>query len=683
MNPSPTESSRDATQAAQEAQDLRDQIRRHDYLYYVVDSPEITDAQYDRLYRRLEHLELLYPELVTPDSPTQRVGGTPLEKFGQRQHSIPMLSLSNIFDDGEFFDFDTRVRRGLGIGENISYMVEPKLDGVAVELVYQDGSLVSASTRGDGYVGEDVTANIRTISCIPLSLLPSGFFARVPLIELRGEIFMHRADFDVLNRERDELGLLAFANPRNAAAGSIRQLDPKVTASRPLKFLCHSAGRIDGPVPATQMDLLGAVVGLGIPSNLENSRVCDSAESVVQHYRRLQELRPDLPYEIDGAVVKVNSLYQQQSLGIKTRSPRWAVAFKFEPIQAVTKILRIDIGVGRTGSMTPVAIMEPVNVAGVRVSRATLHNQDEIDRKDIREGDTVVVQRAGDVIPEVVRVLKELRSPDAVPYRIPDRCPVCNSHAVRIQGQAVKRCMNVSCPARLKETVRHFSSRTAMDIEGLGTKLIEQLVDRGLIKDPSDLYSLSSTTLSALDRMAERSASNILNSLERSKSVPADRFLFSLGIPLVGEYVARILINAFGDINTIMKRDSHQLKQIHGIGPEVAQSVETFFDEPRNLEMIQRLFRAGVNPIELESSPSSLTSRLNGKTFVFTGTMTMPRAEARRVVQAAGAQVGASVTRKTDYLVSGVEPGSKYLKAQELGIKILNEGEFRTLVGIE
>jgi DNA ligase (NAD+) len=682
MDPFLAESSQNITQAAQEVQDLKDQIRRHDHLYYVLDSPEITDAQYDSLFKRLDQLELRYPELVTSDSPTQRVGGKALEKFGQWQHSLPMLSLSNIFQDAEFLDFDLRVRKALEIQENISYMVEPKLDGVAVELVYQDGFLVSGSTRGDGYVGEDVTANIRTIGAIPLKLLSFGFFAAVPLIELRGEVFMHRSDFDLLNRERDELGLPAFANPRNAAAGSIRQLDPKITASRPLKFLCHSSGRIDGPVPHTQMDLLEAVVQLGIPGNLENSKVCDGVESVVRHYRQLQELRPKLPYEIDGAVVKLNSLHYQKSLGIKTRSPRWAVAFKFEPIQAVTKILRIDIGVGRTGSMTPVAIMEPVNVAGVRVSRATLHNQDEIDRKDIREGDTVVVQRAGDVIPEVVRVLKELRALDAPPYRIPDSCPVCNSHAVRIDGQAVKRCINVSCPARLKETVRHFASRSAMDIEGLGTKLIEQLVDRGLIKDPSDLYSLDSVALSSLDRMAERSASNILHSLERSKSVPADRFLYSLGIPLVGEYVARVLINAFRDIDTIMKRDSSQLQQVHGIGPEVAQSVETFFDEPRNREMIQRLFRAGVEPVRLETTPSTSKVSLNGKTLVFTGTMTMPRMEAKRAVEAVGGSVGSSVTRKTDYLVAGDEPGSKYVKAQEIGVKIINESEFRMLVEI-
>ena len=682
MDPSFFATQRVRQEAARDVEDLRNQIRHHDHLYYVLDSPEITDAQYDVLFKRLEELEQRHPELVSSDSPTQRVGGKPLEKFGQCQHSVPMLSLSNIFHDAELADFDLRVRKALGIDGVVSYVVEPKLDGVAIELVYRDSILVSGSTRGDGYVGEDVSANIRTIKAIPLRLRSSGFFSGVPLIELRGEIFMHRSDFDLLNRERDELGLPPFANPRNAAAGSIRQLDPKMAALRPLKFLSHSAGRIEGPVPPTQMDFLEAMHHLGLPTNLDNTRVCYGTESVRKHYYTLREIRQELPYEIDGAVVKVNSMNHQKLLGIKTRSPRWAVAFKFEPIQAITKIIGIEIGVGRTGSMTPVAIMEPVNVAGVRVSRATLHNQDEIDRKDIREGDTVVIQRAGDVIPEVVRVLPHLRPADSRPYQIPDRCPVCNSHAVRIHGQVVKRCVNASCPARLKETIRHFASRNAMDIDGLGTKLIEQLVERRLIKDPSDLYALDLTTLASLNRMAERSGSNILESIERSKIVPADRFLYSLGIPLVGEYIARVLMQAFGDVDTIMEKNSSQLQEIYGIGPEVAQSVETFFGEPRNRVMIERLCGAGLRPVGFEAVSSTSLTPLSGKTVVFTGTISMPRTEAKLAVEAAGGKVGASVTTKTDYVVTGAEPGSKLDKALKIGVQILSEEEFRVLAGI-
>jgi DNA ligase (NAD+) len=671
----PPESTRDVD-------DLREQIRHHDYLYYVLDSPEISDAEYDRLFRKLEELEERYPELVTPDSPTQRVGGQPLEKFAQRQHAMPMLSLSNIFEETEFLDFDARVKRNLRVSGNVSYVVEPKLDGVAVELVYQDGMLVSGSTRGDGYVGEDITLNVRTIRAIPLKLHSSGFFADVPLIEVRGEVFMHRSDFDMLNQERDESGLPAFANPRNAAAGSIRQLAPKITASRPLKFLAHSTGRIEGSLPVTQQDLLESLFDLGIPANLENTRACDEVESALLHYRKLREIRSGLPYEIDGAVVKVNSLNYQQLLGTKTRSPRWAVAFKFAPIQALTKILRIEIGVGRTGSMTPVAIMEPVNVGGVRVSRATLHNQDEIDRKDVREGDTVVIQRAGDVIPEVVEVVIGMRPEHSRPYSIPDRCPVCDSHAVRIEGQSAKRCVNSSCPARLKETIKHFASRNAMDIEGLGAKLIEQLVNRGLVKNPADLYSLDLTALTSLDRMAVKSATNILSSLEHSRTVPADKFLFSLGIPLVGEYIARLLLRSFGNIHNIMEKDLDELQQVQGIGPEVAQSVESFFQEPRNREMITRLLSAGVRAVPIDTLSLESESPLRGKTLVFTGTISIPRAQAKEAVEAAGGKVSNSVTRHTDYLVVGDQPGSKRDKAGELGITIIGEEEFRALAGV-
>ena len=430
------------------------------------------------------------------------------------------------------------------------------------------------------------------------------------------------------------------------------------------------------------MDLLVGLNDLGIPANLANTKLCENIDEAIRHYHVLQEAREKLPYEIDGAVVKVNSLPDQVTLGIRTRSPRWAAAFKFEPIQAQTKVLRIEAGVGRTGTLTPVAIMEPVSVGGVTVSRATLHNQDEVDRKDVREGDTVIIQRAGDVIPEVVRVVKELRPNESRPYTLPDKCPVCNSHAVRLEGQAAKRCVNVSCPARLKETIRHFASRNAMDIEGLGTKLVEQLVDRGLVKNPADLYSLDQTTLASLDRMADKSASNLMAAIEDSKSVPADRFLFGLGIPLVGEHVARVLLEAFGDIETLSRQSVDEMQRVHGIGPEVAQSVAEFFGEPKNGEMIQRLFQAGVKPIPLEMPDHRAETPLTGKTVVFTGTISMPRADAKRAVEDAGGNVTGSVSNKTDFVVAGADPGSKLDKARELGVKILDEEEFRELAGL-
>lgn len=666
---------------ARELEELRELIRYHDQRYYVLDSPEISDEEYDRLFHKLETLERAHPHLVTPDSPTQRVGGAALEKFAQIAHASPMLSLANVFNEEEFLDFDRRVRRGLGTTGEVPYVVEPKLDGVAIELVYENGLLVSASTRGDGYVGEEVTANVRTLKTVPLKLRSRGDFADVPLIDIRGEIFMNRADFDRLNRERDEAGQIPFANPRNASAGSIRQLDSRITAARPLRFFAYAVGRVEGTLPETQWDTLQCLGALGIPVNLEHTRVCSEVKEALEHYERLKEMRERLPYEIDGAVVKVNTLADQAALGVTARSPRWAAAFKFAAIQATTRIQRIEIGVGRTGVLTPVAVMEPVNVGGVRVSRATLHNQDEIDRKDIREGDTVVIQRAGDVIPEVVRVVEDLRPEGSVAYRIPDTCPVCGSHAVRQAGQAAKRCMNVSCPARLKETVRHFASRGAMDIEGLGTKLVEQLVDAGLVKDPADIFTLDAPTLTGLQRMGEKSAANLVNAIESSKKIPADRFLFSLGIPLVGEHVARLLMEEFRDIETLSRASVSDMVSVHGIGSEVAQSVADFFAEPKNVEMLERLLQAGVTPVPLEIPPKGV-GPLAGKTVVFTGTISMKRDDAKKAALAAGGQVSGSVSRKTDYVVAGDEAGSKLDKAREFGVTVLTEEEFRALVGL-
>ncbi len=669
-------------QVMEETNRLREEIRRHDNLYYVLDSPEISDPEYDLLFRKLQGLERSYPELITPDSPTQRVGGQPLEKFGEISHALPMLSLSNVFEESEIKEFDQRVVRTLGDGKRIDYVVEPKLDGVALELVYENGLLVSGSTRGDGYIGEDVTANVRTVKAIPLRLKSAGWFSKATLLDVRGEIFMNRADFDELNRGRDEEGLPSFANPRNASAGSLRQLDPRVTARRPLKFRAHGVGRAEPALPGTQMELLEGLATLGVPANLENTRLCRGIEEVLEHYRKLQEIREHLPYEIDGAVVKVNSLTDQVALGLKTRSPRWAVAFKFEPMQAMTKVLKIDVNVGRTGALTPLALMEPVSVGGVTVSRATLHNQDEIDRKDIREGDTVVIQRAGDVIPEIVKVVRELRPDNTKPYSIPDKCPVCGSEAVRLPGQSAKRCVNVSCPARIKETIRHFASRGAMDIEGLGYKLVDQLVDRGLVHTPADLYFLSKDMLASLERMADKSASNILEVLERSKEVSADRFLYALGIPLVGEHVARLLLEAFRDLDALPKQNVNALQRIHGIGPEVAQSVASFFQEQRNVEMIQRLLSAGIKPASLPALESEAETPLTGKAIVFTGSLSIERSDAKEAVEAAGGKVTGSVSRKTDYVVVGTDPGSKLDKARELGVTVLTEDDFRKLAGI-
>jgi DNA ligase (NAD+) len=665
----------------QKLERLRAEIRKHDYQYYVLDNPQITDAEYDALFKNLEELENAHPDLITHDSPTQRVGGDPLDKFGQVQHATPMLSLSNIFSEPELLEFDSRVRKGLGLKHEIDYVVEPKLDGIAVELVYANGLLVSASTRGDGYTGEDITQNVRTIRAIPLKLASVGRLAGSEILDVRGEIFMYRADFDELNRSRDDLGLPAFANPRNATAGSVRQLDARITAERPLKFAAHGIGRFIGDGIMTHWEVLESLAALGLPANSVHANLTNNVKEALEHFRLLNRMREDLPYEIDGAVIKVNSLEHQAQLGIKTRSPRWAIAFKFEPLRARTVINKIEIGVGRTGTLTPVAIMEPVQVGGVTVSRASLHNQDEIDRKDIREGDTVLIQRAGDVIPEVVSIIPELRPADSKPYTIPDICPVCASHAIRLQGQAAKRCVNSSCPARLKETVLHFASRGAMDIEGLGTKLVNQLVDTGLVKDPSDLYSLTVPQLAALERMAGKSASNIINAIENSKHITLERFIYALGIPLVGEFLAKILAEAFGNLETILTLTRDKAQSIHGIGPEVAQSFSEFLAEPRNMAMIRKLLDSCVKPTSMEVRTVASETPFSGKVFVLTGTLSIPRPEAKRLIESMGGKVSGSVSGKTDFIVVGEDPGSKLDKAVQFGTTILDEAEFLNLAG--
>ncbi len=659
---------------------LRDEIRRHDYKYYVLDQPEISDKEYDALFRRLIELEEKHPEAVTDDSPSQRVGGAPSSKFVPAPHATPMLSLSNAFDDQELAKFCHSISRSLEIEDEIEYVVEPKLDGVAVELVYESGKLVTASTRGDGYTGENITPNVRTIPSIPLKLRLDNISDEINVLDVRGEVFMNRSHFAELNRYRDETGSQPFANPRNAAAGSLRQLDPKITARRKLNFYAYALGRVEGMELKTHWETLQTLKKLGLPVNLEYTAKSTGLDQILQHYKYLNDVRQDLPYEIDGAVVKVNSLELQSRLGEKARSPRWAIAYKFEALQAVTRIKKIEVSVGRTGALTPVAVMDPVEVGGVTVSRATLHNQDEIDRKDVREGDTVIIQRAGDVIPEVVEVISDKRPQDSEPYKIPDQCPVCNSEAIRVEGQAAKRCVNSLCPARLKETIRHFASRGAMDIDGLGEKIVDQLVDNGLVDDPADLYELSREQIADLDRMGSKSAANLIEAIENSRSPRMDRFLFSLGVPLVGEHVARLLLQEFNDIDELMSAKEDELLNIHGIGPEVTESVMSFFRDPRNKDMIKRLMDKGINPEPIQKDDKTRSSNVQGKAFVFTGSISLPRPDAKRLVEQAGASVKGSVSKKTDYVVAGEDPGSKLDKARDLGVEIISEEEFMRLI---
>ncbi|HID12119.1 MAG TPA: NAD-dependent DNA ligase LigA, partial [Candidatus Latescibacteria bacterium] len=663
-------------EAKRRIEELREQIRYHNYRYYVLDSPEISDAEYDRLFRELQELEAQFPEFITPDSPTQRVGAQPAEEFGIVPHTVPMLSLDNAMDEEEIREFDRRVKRFLGTEEDIAYVAEPKLDGLGVELVYERGRLVVGATRGDGFVGEDVTQNIRTIRAVPLLLLGDP----PERLEVRGEVIMHLDDFQELNRRRLEEGEPPFANPRNAAAGSVRQLDPRITASRPLDIFFYGIGQVVGREFQTHWEVLEALRGWGLKTNPLNRR-CEDVEEVIGYYRKLLEMREELPYEADGVVLKVDRLDIQRRLGEKARSSRWAIAYKFPPRQATTVIKDIVVQVGRTGVLTPVAVMEPVQVGGVEVKRATLHNQDEIDKKDIRIGDTVIVQRAGDVIPEVVAVVKERRTGEERPFRMPDRCQVCGAEVTRLPDEAAYRCTNSACPAQVKERIRHFASKNAMDIEGLGIKLVAQLVDKGLVKDVGDLYGLEKEKLASLDRMADKSAQNLLDALERSKERDPARVLYALGIRHVGEHVARVLMEHFGSIDRLARATVEELTSIPGIGPEVAQNVAYFFSQKENREVLEKLRRAGLRfGVEWrEEAPKPLA----GKKFVFTGALSsMTRSEAEELVRQLGGEAGGSVSRRTDYVVAGENPGSKFDKARQLGVEVLTEEEFLRMVGM-
>jgi DNA ligase (NAD+) len=673
---------KDIESARAEVEKLRRKIEHHNYRYYVLDSPEIGDQEYDALMRRLVEIEGAFPELVTPDSPSQKVGGAPREEFGQVRHSVAMLSLNSIYTEEEILEFDARVKKFLKSDEEITYVAEPKIDGLAIELVYERGRFISGSTRGDGYVGEDVTANLKTVRAVPLRLRSSS----LPLperVEARGEVFMATRDFQRLNERREEEGAPRFANPRNAAAGSLRQLDPKVTEKRPLDIFCYAVGALEGAAPETQWDLLSSFAEWGLKTNPLNSR-CVGIGEAIAFYRDLEAKREDLPYEIDGLVIKVDRRDLQGALGEISRSPRWAAAAKFAPRRAVTKILEIEVQVGRTGVLTPVAVMEPVRVGGVEVSRATLHNQDEIDRKDIREGDTVVVQRAGDVIPQVIEVLAERRDGTERPFKLPDRCPVCGAEVDREEDEVAVRCIGLDCAAKIKETIRHFASKGAMDIDGLGEKTVSQLVDRGLVKELSGIYYLTGEQILGLDLFAEKSTNNLLEAIERSKNKELSRLIFALGIRHVGEHLAQVLARRFASIDDLAAASEEDLVAIDEIGPEVAASIRKFFDRSQNREVLERLKEAGVRMKEERQEPESPGEgerALQGLTFVFTGELeSMTRAEAKRIVESAGGRATSSVSGRTDYVVTGSSPGSKLEEARRLGVKTISEDEFKKLV---
>jgi DNA ligase (NAD+) len=657
---------------------LRQQLQYHNYRYYVLDDPQITDAEYDQLMRRLQELEAAFPELIRPDSPTQRVGATPLEAFGTVLHSLPMLSLDNAFSAEEVRDFDARIKRQLGQSDSIEYVAEPKIDGLAVELVYVDGLFVQGSTRGDGVRGEDITQNLRTIKTIPLRLIT---VAQVPLpqrLEVRGEVYMTKRDFQRLNARREEEGEPTFANPRNASAGALRQLDPRITAGRPLAMFCYGVGGVEGITFQTHWDVLQSLARWGFSIN-PHSEQCHGIEAALAYYERLSQQREKLPYEIDGVVIKVNALALQEALGTRSRSPRWALAYKFEPKQAVTRVKDIAVQVGRTGALTPVALLETVQVAGVEVSRASLHNPDEVARKDVRAGDWVMVQRAGDVIPEIVEVLKERRTGEEKPFEMPTRCPICGSAVVRLEDEVVPRCVGLSCPAKLKESIVHFASKRAMDIEGLGDKTVDQLVERGLVKDIGDLFDLTKDAVLKLDRLADKSASNLIAAIERSKQTTLPRFLYALGIRHVGEHVADVLARQYSDWQALQRAGYEELQSIHEIGPRIAQSIVAFFQDTGNQGVLEKLHRSGVRATPLQRPAGD--QALRGKTLVFTGELqSYTRAEAKRLVEARGGRVTSSVSRSTSYVVAGADAGSKHDQARKLGVSVLTEDEFQALL---
>ena len=659
----------------QQIDTLRQDLRRYEYEYHVLDNPTIPDAEYDRLFHQLKALEAAHPELITADSPTQRVGAKPLSGFAQIRHEIPMLSLDNAFSDEEFYAFVKRIEdRLIRLPEPLTFCCEPKLDGLAVSILYVNGVLTQAATRGDGTTGEDITANIRTIRNIPLQLLMDNPPAR---LEVRGEVFMPHAGFERLNQQALEKGEKTFANPRNAAAGSLRQLDPKITSKRPLVLNAYGIGIAEGvDLPNTHYDRLQWLKSIGIPVNPE-IRLCNGTDEVLDFYRDIQNKRSSLGYDIDGTVLKINDIALQEKLGFISKAPRWAIAYKFPAQEELTRLNDVEFQVGRTGAITPVAKLEPVFVAGVTVSNATLHNGDEIERLDIAIGDTVVIRRAGDVIPQIIGVLHDRRPADARPIIFPETCPVCDSAIVRIEGEAVARCTGgLFCAAQRKEALKHFVSRKAMDIDGVGGKLIEQLVDRELVHTPADLFKLDLTTLTRLERMGTKSAENALASLEKAKNTTLARFIFALGIREVGEATALNLANHFKTLEALQNADLEALQQVPDVGEVVANRILAFWHEPHNVAVVNDLIAQGVHWETVETKEVT-ENRFKGKTVVLTGTLTqMGRNEAKALLQDMGAKVSGSVSAKTDFVIAGDAAGSKLTKAQELGVTVLTEEEF-------
>lgn len=662
---------------------LRKEIRYHDYRYHTLDDIEIPDAEYDRLVRELRQLEKEHPELVTPDSPTQRVGAEPSGTLATVKHRLPMLSLDNAFSEDELREFHSRVAEKLEYEDgapNLPYSAEPKLDGAAVSLLYEEGVLVRAATRGDGTTGEDITHNVRTIESVPLRLLGDGFPGT---LEVRGEVFMPRAGFEAYNKKAREAGEKTFVNPRNAAAGSLRQLDPRLTAERPLDMYVYSVGLVDGgKLPGCHSEIMSALGSWGLKVCPEN-KVVAGVEGCLAFYKLIASKRDSLPYDIDGVVYKIDSLAMQRELGFVSRAPRWAIAHKFPAQEEMTVVEGVEFQVGRTGALTPVARLAPIFVGGVTVSNATLHNIDELHRKDVRVGDTVIVRRAGDVIPEVVSVVKSRRPAKTRRVQLPERCPICDSHVRREDGEAVARCTGgLYCKAQRAESLKHFVSRKAMDIDGLGAKLIEQLVAEDRLSDPSDLFNLSKDELSSRERMGEKSADNLVRAIEASKATTLPRFLFALGIREVGEATAASLAAYFGSLSAIKAATIDELTKVPDVGPVVAERVRDFLDEDHNLDVVRRLEESGVHWADTEPMSVAEEGPLSGKTFVITGTLpNMTRDEAKALILRAGGKVTGSVSGKTDFLVAGEKAGSKLTKAQNLEISILDEGALLELLG--
>lgn len=661
-------------QVKDRAEELRRQIHQHNYQYYALDNPTISDAEFDQLMQELLQIEEKHPELVTTDSPTQRVGGVVQKGFTSVPHRIPMLSLGNAFSEGDLGEFDRRVRGSLP-GEPVSYVVELKIDGLAISLWYEKGLFVRGATRGDGEMGEDITVNLKTVKAIPLRLSEA-----VPFIEVRGEAYMPKESFMRLNEVREEAGEQLFANPRNAAAGSLRQLDPRITASRNLSVFMYAIGYLEGNNPGSHGKGLAWLRELGFRVNPQH-KICQDIQEVIEYCQGWQEKRFDLPYAIDGLVIKVNSLEQQERLGATLKSPRWAIAYKFPAEQAVSTIKDIIIRVGRTGVLTPTALLEPVQLAGTTVSKATLHNEDIILQKDIRIGDKALVQKAGDIIPEIVQIYPEQRTGNEKPFTLPTTCPECGSQVVRVAGEVAHRCTNENCPAKSREGIIHFVSRGAMDIVGLGEGIINQLIKGGLVKDPADLYDLKYEELIRLERMGARSSQKLLDAIAASKNNSLSQLLFGLGIRHVGERAAKILAQQFGSLAALMEARVEDLTNIPEIGPRIAESVVDYFNKPENQALLERLAQAGVNMEEQLAQSGAEEQILAGKTFVVTGTLQgFSRQEAQQAIEQLGGKVSGSVSKKTDYVVVGENPGSKHDKALQLGVAVLNEEEFVALL---